>query len=95
MLVSDPERMVAAVPSAFKTAVSYGERSVEQKQKGRSVISMKRDFMPHPYHEGVLFAAMTAVGAQNVQVTGSSVGALDTRYENLVGRKAGLTLTRR
>jgi uncharacterized protein (TIGR02265 family) len=81
VLVSDPERILAAVPTAFRTAVGYGERTVEFRGKGRCVITMKRDFMPHPYHEGLLHAAVAAMGGQNVKVVGSALGQLDTQYE--------------
>lgn len=81
VLVSDPNRILAAVPSAFKTAVSYGERSFQFPQPGRCVITMKRDFMPPPYQEGVLFAAVSAMGGQNIKVTGMSLAPLDATYE--------------
>lgn len=76
----DPDRLVAAVPSAFKTAVSYGERVTEFKGPGHAVVTMKRDFMPFPYHEGVLGAAVRATGGEEVTVQGRALGAMDAEY---------------
>ncbi|MDP2269472.1 MAG: TIGR02265 family protein [Archangium sp.] len=78
---SDPRRMMNSLASGYKTAVSYGTRSVTWKTPQQCVFSMRRDFMPHPYHEGVLFQVLTAIGGKQVKVTGRRVGLLDTDYE--------------
>lgn len=78
---SDPKRMMNSLPAGYKTAVSYGTRTVTWKTSAHCVFSMKRDFMPHPYHEGVLLQVLTAVGGKNVQAKGHRVGLLDTDYE--------------
>lgn len=78
---SDPRRMMNSLSAGYKTAVSYGTRTVSWKSPAHCVFSMKRDFMPHPYHEGVLLQVLTAVGGKNVQVQGQRVGLLDTDYE--------------
>jgi uncharacterized protein (TIGR02265 family) len=78
---SDPKRMMNSLAAGYKTAVSYGTRSVSWKAPNHCVFSMKRDFMPHPYHEGVLLQVLTAIGGKNVQAKGQRVGLLDTDYE--------------
>jgi uncharacterized protein (TIGR02265 family) len=78
---SDPKRMMNSLASGYKTAVSYGTRSVNWKTPQSCVFSMRRDFMPHPYHEGVLLQVLTAIGGKQVQVTGRRVALLDTDYD--------------
>lgn len=78
---SDPRRMMNSLGSGYKTAVSYGTRSVNWVTPKHCVFSMKRDFMPHPYHEGVLLQVLTAIGGKQVQVKGQRVGLLDTDYD--------------
>ncbi|MDP1825874.1 MAG: TIGR02265 family protein [Archangium sp.] len=78
---SDPRRMMNSLASGYKTAVSYGTRSVTWKTPTHCIFAMRRDFMPHPYHEGVLLQVLTAIGGKQVQAKGQRVGLLDTDYE--------------
>lgn len=78
---TDPRRMMNSLASGYKTAVSYGTRSVTWKTPTQCIFSMRRDFMPHPYHEGVLLQVLTAIGGKLVQAKGQRVGLLDTDYE--------------
>lgn len=76
----DPRRLLTILPSAFKTAVSYGERSAEFPGARQASFIMKRDFMPHPYHEGVLKTVLEAMGAANVRVSGQRTAPLEVTY---------------
>ena len=78
---SDPRRMMGSLSAGYKTAVSYGTRAVTWKAQTSCVFAMRRDFMPHPYHEGVLLQVLTAIGGKQVKVKGQRVGLLDTDYE--------------
>ncbi len=78
---SDPRRLMNSLASGYKTAVSYGTRSVTWQGPTRCVFAMRRDFMPHPYHEGVLLQVLAAVGGKQVLARGLRVGILDTDYE--------------
>lgn len=80
---ADPRRMMNSLGAGYKTAVSYGTRAVTWKSTTHCVFAMRRDFMPHPYHEGVLLQVLTAIGGKQVQVKGQRVGLLDTDYEIL------------
>ena len=75
-----PKRMILATPSGFKAAVSYGERSVIFSDLTTCALTMKGDFMPPAYHEGVLATVLTATGAKSVRVTGRPLGLLDAEY---------------
>ena len=77
----DPGRLIGALPGAYKTAVSYGERKAEATGKNSYRLTVRRDFMPAKYHEGVLDAVVRAMGIQDVTVTGTALGTLDVRYE--------------
>ncbi len=77
----DPKRLLSAVPGAFKTCVSYGERKMEFAGDTRGTMTMRRDFMPFPYHEGVLEAVLLALGVKDVKVKGRALGPLDAAYD--------------
>ena len=78
---SDPRRLMASLASGYKTAVSYGVRALVWQGQTRCLFTMRRDFMPHPYHEGVLLQVLTTVGARGLQVKVTRVGLLDTDNE--------------
>jgi uncharacterized protein (TIGR02265 family) len=77
----DARRLITILPGAFKTSVTYGERSAEFSGHGQCVFTMRRDFMPHPYHEGVLKTVLEAMGVANVRVAGHRTGPLDATYQ--------------
>ena len=77
----DGRRLLTIMPGAFKSAVTYGERSAEFCGQAECVFTMKRDFMPHPYHEGVLKAGLEAMDVANVRVAGHRTGPLDATYQ--------------
>ncbi|MGE6764017.1 DUF2378 family protein [Corallococcus interemptor] len=75
-----PKRLVTNLPTGYRAAVSYGDRSVEWSSDRAGKLLMKRDFMPPAYHEGVLQAVIEALGARGVQVKGRQTGPVDTEY---------------
>ena len=75
-----PKRLVTNLPTGYRAAVSYGERHVDWTGERTGRLVMKRDFMPPPYHEGVLQAVIEALGARGVQVHGKQTGTVDTEY---------------
>jgi uncharacterized protein (TIGR02265 family) len=77
---SDPRRLMSSLASGYKTAVSYGVRALEWQGQTQCLFTMRRDFMPHPYHEGVLLQVLGAIGARGLSVKGTRVGLLDTDY---------------
>jgi uncharacterized protein (TIGR02265 family) len=81
LLAADsPKRLVGNLHAGYRAAVSYGERGVTWTGDKTGLFFMKRDFMPPPYHEGTLQAAIEAVGGKQVQVLGRQTGPLDTEY---------------
>ncbi|MBN9681734.1 MULTISPECIES: DUF2378 family protein [unclassified Corallococcus] len=77
----NPRKMLHHMVENYRVAVSYGERGVLWTGDHSARFVMRRDFMPAPYHEGVLQAALEAVGAQDVQVHGRQLSLLDTEYD--------------
>jgi uncharacterized protein (TIGR02265 family) len=73
-------RLVGNLPSAYRAAVNYGERTVTWEGPSRGRVFMRRDFLPCAYHEGVLLAALEGMKAQAPQVRGQRLGVLDAEY---------------
>ena len=44
------------------------------------IFKVRRDFMPHPYHEGVFLAVLRALGCKDVKVRGQKLGLMDADY---------------
>jgi uncharacterized protein (TIGR02265 family) len=76
----EAKRLMRAAPTAYKTAVSYGSRDTVFVGDTACVFRMRHDFMPAPYHEGVLTSVLRAVGAQDVVVKGDQLQLLDADY---------------
>lgn len=77
----DPHRLLATLPSTYRAALNHGERQVQLAGEHRCVLQMRGDFLPHPYHEGVLGTMLSSLGLGPVQVMGKRVGVLDADYE--------------
>ena len=76
----EAKRLMRAAPIAYKTAVSYGERETLITGETTCVFKVRRDFMPHPYHEGVFLAVLRALGCKDVVVRGEEISPMDADY---------------
>ncbi len=76
-----PKRIMGSLVSGYRSAVSYGERSVTVQGENSARVTMKRDFMLPLYNEGVLLALLEAVHAKNPQVRARPITMLDCEYE--------------
>jgi uncharacterized protein (TIGR02265 family) len=72
-----PKQMVGALPSAYKVSTSFANQRVEWTSHQSGRLSGTREFMPYPFHEGVLLATLETAGAQSVLVRGRHLGKLD------------------
>jgi uncharacterized protein (TIGR02265 family) len=77
----DPRRFVAAGPAGYRSAVSYGERTVVWKGEKAAKMVFKRDFMPPAFHGAVIAAGLGASEARNPNVVGRATGLLDSEYD--------------
>jgi uncharacterized protein (TIGR02265 family) len=76
----EAKRLMRAAPIAYKTAVSYGARETVVVNDTSCIFKVRRDFMPHAYHEGVFIAVLRALGCQDVTVRGQKLGLMDADY---------------
>jgi uncharacterized protein (TIGR02265 family) len=76
----DASRVLANLPSGYRTATSYGERTVEMTGTHSARVTMKRDFMLPAYNEGVLIAVLESANVKNPRVTAHLSGPLDCEY---------------
>lgn len=81
MVSGDPRRLLSNVPTAYRTAVSYGARSVSWIGERHCKLSFKHDFLFAPFHEGVLGIAVEAMGGKSVKVVGKDTGFLESEYD--------------
>jgi uncharacterized protein (TIGR02265 family) len=81
-VASDDVRTVMQnAPSAYATAVTYGERTLVWSGPRQCVMNMRRDFMPPAYHVGLLRRTVEILGGQRVRVQGWATAPLDSTYE--------------
>lgn len=76
-----PKRILDKIPSGYRSAVSYGERTVTFTGDRSARVVARRDFMLPPYTEGVLTAILEAVNARSPRVQSRPLGLLDCEYE--------------
>ena len=76
----EARRLLRSTPTAYKTAVSYGERETVFSSETACVLKVRRDFMPHQYHVGVMHSVLVAIGTPDVNVRGQRLGLLDADY---------------
>jgi uncharacterized protein (TIGR02265 family) len=81
LVSGEPRRLLANAPTAYRTAVSYGERTVSWPGQHHCVMYFKHDFLTHSFHEGVLTMGVTVMGGKNVKVVGKDTGFLEAEYE--------------
>lgn len=77
----NPRRLIANYAMAYRSATSYGERTVVWHGERSASLAFRRDFMPASYHEGVVAAALEYLGGHDVRVRGARVALLDTDYD--------------
>jgi uncharacterized protein (TIGR02265 family) len=77
----DPKRLLELMHSGYRTALNFGERSVEWTGPRSGKVTMKRSLMPVPYNEGILQSALEVTGVQDVQVRGQAQSLVDAVYE--------------
>jgi uncharacterized protein (TIGR02265 family) len=77
----DAKRLVGHLPSAYRASVSFGVRSVVWTGPTSGRISMRREFMPYPFHEGVLLGVLEKVNAKDARVRGLQLSTLESDYD--------------
>ncbi len=78
---NDPRRLLSSFPNAYRASLSYGERTLEWKGDQHARLMARNDFLPVPYQEGVLLAALERSSARRPRVSGHRLGVLDVDYD--------------
>jgi uncharacterized protein (TIGR02265 family) len=76
----EAKRLVNNLPWAYQVAMT-GERSVKWLGPQCCRFSMRRDFLPTAFHEGMLVAMLERLNASKVKVVGRQTGGLDSEYD--------------
>jgi uncharacterized protein (TIGR02265 family) len=76
----DARRIVGAGPAGYRSAVSYGERTVEWRGEKSARMIFRRDFMVTAFHRAVILAALEDSDAENPRVEARALGLLDSEY---------------
>lgn len=74
-------RLLNNAPTGYRVSTSYGEHSLRWAGPTNCVWTMKRQFMPPPFEEGILAGLLETTRARNVRVVGRQVGVLDSEYD--------------
>ncbi|WNG45427.1 DUF2378 family protein [Archangium minus] len=75
------EHISSSIQAIYKVTSNYGERSVQWLGPKRGILTMRRSFLPMPYHEGAMLEILTRLGAQLPRVQGRVLGSLDSEYD--------------
>ncbi len=81
MVSGEPQALINSLPSAYRSALSFGERTVTWVGERRALLHIQRDFSVPAYHAGVLTAALEAVGARSPVVTPRPLGLTEAEFE--------------
>ncbi|ATB40986.1 hypothetical protein CYFUS_006448 [Cystobacter fuscus] len=75
----DPKRLFSSAPTAYSTAVSYGQRKFSVLGERRVSLHFKGDMQPVEFHQGLLEAALQGVGCPG-QVQVRRIGLEEAEY---------------
>jgi uncharacterized protein (TIGR02265 family) len=79
---ADPKRIYCNAPAAYSTSVSYGQREYQPLGERRVRLRFHGDMLPLPVHEGILAAALDALGREGtVKGTAQSLTELEFLIE--------------
>lgn len=76
----EAKRLVNNLPSTYQLSIN-GERSVKWMGPQCCRLTMRRDFLPTAFHEGMLVAMLEGLQARRVRVSGRALGLLDSEYD--------------
>ncbi|MFY0569572.1 DUF2378 family protein [Archangium lansingense] len=75
----DPKRLFSSAPTAYSTAVSYGQREYSNLGERRVRLHFRGDMQPVEFHQGLLEEALRAVGCQG-RVEARKLGLEEAEY---------------
>ncbi len=81
MAGKDPRRLVAAGPSGYRAATSYGVRTVDWLGDKHARLTFRREFMVPAYHRAVILTALGMTEARNPRVGIRVLSLLECEYD--------------
>lgn len=76
-----PMKLLRSLPTGYRAAVNFGERTVTPRGDKAALVTFRRDFFPLVHTEGVILAVLEGAHAKNIQIRSRSLGPLDSEYE--------------
>jgi uncharacterized protein (TIGR02265 family) len=81
MLVGEPRKLLDSLPMAYAVAsANGGQCSVKWDGPRMAFVRFDRDFLPCPYMEGAMAAALEVVGVREARAKGRLMGSLASEY---------------
>jgi uncharacterized protein (TIGR02265 family) len=77
----DMRSLLEGLCTAYRVSVNYGEHELTWTGPTSARFTVKRTFLPYPFHEGVLLARLESVNVRRLRVRGRQVRTLDCEYE--------------
>jgi uncharacterized protein (TIGR02265 family) len=77
----DTKRLVGNMPSVYRASVSFGVRSVVWTGPTSCRLTMRREFMPYPFQEGMLLGVLKKANARGARVLGHQLSTLESDYD--------------
>ena len=77
----EASRLLLNAPTGYRVSTSYGEHSLRWLGPTSCRWTMKRQFMPPPFEEGLLAGLLENTRARNVRVVGRQTDVLDSEYD--------------
>ena len=74
-------RLINHLPSTYRASVSFGVRAMRWQGATRGRLTMRREFMPCSFHEGVLLGVLGQARARGAQVRGCQLSTLESDYD--------------
>lgn len=72
----DPIALLSYAPSVYAVSASYGKRTFVRRGANEGVLQIRRDFLPPPYHLGVIRAGV-AINGHHSEVRAEPLSLLD------------------
>lgn len=77
----DARRLLDCLPVVYRVALSFGMYELAWVAPAHAHFSVKRTFIPYPFHEGVLLELIEKTNVPQLKVRGQQVAPLDSEYE--------------
>ena len=78
---TSPRQLQSVLPMAYRTAVGSGEYAVRWTGFQSGCLTLRQDFMPYPFHEGMVKTSLNLWGGHAVRVSGRQTGGLDSECD--------------